>query len=437
VAFGKDIMKAAVTWIQPLLPLARNTGATVLARGLPGLTRLVLLILIARAFGPDAFGRLALALTLIEVVRVLADLGTDSVTIRRFSQDRSGSGALLANVMGLKLVTATVGYILCLVTYLLFYPSGTGIGVVLVAAASLYTGLLLNALSSYFQANLTMARVLLASVISSAVYLAGTLYGIHAGWPLFAVVAVIPLAELVNLAWALTVIEMDRRPRPRFDRAVLVSLLRESLPAAIGGIAVVLYSRTDNLFLGWFVGDRGLGEYAVAFRLTEPFLLLCSSFSLSLYATLSEHATATSPERLGRTLRSGLAIAGSIGVFSGVLLTLVARPLLGWISPEYAASAHILQFLAWSILFKGINAQLTAYISSRGRFRQLTLITLIDLGANLFLNVLLVPRFGAIGAALAVLATEGMNTLMQATVVAGSLTALVRTVPAEPSGSAK
>jgi hypothetical protein len=97
----------------------------------------------------------------------------------------------------------------------------------------------------------------------------------------------------------------------------------------------------------------------------------------------------------------------------------------------------LLQFLAWSILFKGINAQLTAYIGSRGRYRQITAITLIDLGANLLLNLILVPRFGAPGAALAVLATEGMNTLMQGSVVVGSLAALGRTVSAQPSGSLK
>ena len=58
-----------------LFSIARNTGATVIIRGGSGIARILLLLLIAKRFGPEDFGRLSLVLSLVEIVRVIAGIG--------------------------------------------------------------------------------------------------------------------------------------------------------------------------------------------------------------------------------------------------------------------------------------------------------------------------------------------------------------------------
>jgi O-antigen/teichoic acid export membrane protein len=149
-----------------LFNIARNTGATVIIRGGSGIARILLLLLIAKRFGPEDFGRLSLVLSLVEIVRVIADFGLDIVTIRRFSVNKLLSERLLGNALSLKLISATLGYIVSIVVYWLLYHDTAGVKIAFIIGASLYTSLLLNAFVSYFQANLTMSSIIISSLIS-------------------------------------------------------------------------------------------------------------------------------------------------------------------------------------------------------------------------------------------------------------------------------
>lgn len=81
-----------------------------------------------------------------------------------------------------------------------------------------------------------------------------------------------------------------------------MSLLKEGLPVVIGGVAAATYMRLDNLMLGWFLGENGVGEYAVSYRMTESFLLVFSSFSLSVYSCLSQSSKSLDFAEIRKTM---------------------------------------------------------------------------------------------------------------------------------------
>lgn len=396
-----------------LFYIARNTGATVLIRGLFGITRIFLLLLIAKRFGPTDFGRLSLVLSLVEIVRVIADFGVDMVTIRRFSVNRLLSERLLGNTLTLKLISATAGYIASMTGFWLIYHNPEGLKILLIVGTSLYTSLMLNAFVSYFQANLNMSSIISSSLVSAISYISLTLFGLYSRWSLISLAAIIPASELINLLITARIYGRGSSMTLRLNKKIVLSLLKEGLPVAIGGIAVVLYSRLDNLMLGWFLGERGVGEYAASYRLTEPFLLIFSSLSLSLYASMSQYGKGLDATKARQTMFRIITIVSAFSSTAAILLTLFSGQIIGLISHEYASSAAVLQILSISIVFKAINAQLTAFINSRGRYSLITLVAIINLIVNIVLNLLMIPNYGIMGAAIAVTFTEGLNTLIQ------------------------
>ena len=50
--------------------IIKNTSATIFIRGCFGIARILLLLLIARKFGPNDFGALSLALSVVEIFRL-------------------------------------------------------------------------------------------------------------------------------------------------------------------------------------------------------------------------------------------------------------------------------------------------------------------------------------------------------------------------------
>jgi O-antigen/teichoic acid export membrane protein len=393
--------------------IIRNTGATVLIRGGSGIARILLLLLIARRFGPEDFGRLALVLSLVEIVRVIADFGIDVVTIRRFSVNRLLSEKLLGNALSLKLISATLGYISCIVIYWLLFQDNEGVRLVFIVGTLLYASLLLNAFVSYFQANLAMPSIVISSVASTLSYISLALCGLTFHWSLLSFALIIPACELINLLITASIYRKIAFVRLRFDKRIILSLITESAPVAAGAIAVVLYLRLDNLLVGLFLNEASVGIYSAGYRFTEPFMLIFTSLSLSIYASLSRSGKGDESTQVGRNLFRILATVIGLSMAAAFLLSFFAARLMSLISPEYVNAVAVLQVLSISIVFKALNAQLTAVIYSRGRFSVITVIAIINLVIFISLSLLMIPKYGIIGAAIAVTATEGLNTVMQ------------------------
>lgn len=58
----------------------------------------------------------------------------------------------------------------------------------------------------------------------------------------------------------------------------LNQVLSDCWPLAIAGLAAILYSRVDQLIIFWFLGEGALAPYAMAIRLTDLSLLICSLY---------------------------------------------------------------------------------------------------------------------------------------------------------------
>jgi O-antigen/teichoic acid export membrane protein len=393
--------------------MVRNTAATVLARGAFGLARILFLLFVARAYAPVEFGQLALALPFLEMFRVVGDLGVDVASIRRFASAPSGANQLFDNLMGLKLVLASVALVLMLGLYAGLYGIERGFLLLLAAAPSLYTTGLTNAFVSYFQSQLKMARIVAAYVLGIVVFAALTIASTQLSLPLVAVVAAIPLGELSTLVILRNIRRAEHAINVAFDRSLILDLLRESLPVGITGVIVVVYLRLDNLLIAGMLGDVSVGEYAIAARIVEPFLLVFSSFSVSFYASLSSRWSTEPAADVWRGITRIVASIAMIGAVAAAALSLAAPPLVAQFWGEYSNSAGALAILGWTILPKAVNMQWTSILNSMGKFRIITVIAANNLALTVLGNLVLLPRYGILGAAMTVLGVEIVNTALQ------------------------
>jgi O-antigen/teichoic acid export membrane protein len=399
--------------LHAFLPLIKNTGSTIIIRGLSGITRIVILLLITRQFGPVEFGRLALVISVTEIFKIMADTGLDIITIRRFSLHRRLSPRIMDNVLSLKLMTATAGFFLSTLAFWVLYRSVDGLILTLIISLSIYTTLIINAFLSYFQARLKTADVIVSNIISASAYAALTLIGMYYHLPLEIFALMIPASELINLVLTGRVYRQFEQIHLRFNKKIILSLLRESLPSGISGLIVVVYLRMDNLMIGKLIGEQGVGVYSTAFRLTEPFLLLFTSLSFSLYATLSKFRTVHDLSEAKRSFLTIIMPTIGVSFLFAVILSTFSSEIVGILPASYKASGGVLMILSWSIFFKATNSQLTAFINSRAQYRLMMAISIFNLLIAVACNLLLIPRYGIKGAAGAVVITEGVNMLIQ------------------------
>lgn len=175
-------------------------------------------------------------------------------------------------------------------------------------------------------------------------------------------------------------------------------------------------SLSDRLLVNYFVGLAAAGVYSMGYKLASVVELvgfsLNTALSAQMYITLKDYATAAPPARMEMTsavqslARSQLVqvalLALVVGSCSKELLVLMSRG-------EFAESAEVVPLAVAGTLLAAAYRPFNGSLAYFDRTRVLPLFSLAAASSNVGLNVLLIPKFGIHGAALATLLSNTVS----------------------------
>lgn len=361
----------------------------------------VAVLILARALGPVGRGTIAFVLVTAMVVGRMVLVGVAEATTV-FAADRPARRAVLLS--NLSLVALTGGLVGAVVVCgaLLLLTGARPAGIQHAELAALALGTLVTALVEACYAFLLgcsrLRRIALITASASwvyAVFLAVVWVGpgLTVARAAFIWAGAEGVRALVLLSSCVRGIGLARPDLP---------LLRESvtfgLRAWIGSLSTFLNFRTDQILMGFIASEAALGAYAVAVNASEVLLYLPSAAATALLPVIAREA----PEhRVERTLRAFRSVAVITGV-SILVAALLGPPLIPivfgadfhrsvvpflWLLPGAAG------FAATAIFSNALVASRSPGLSSLG--------PLVSLAVGLVLDVILIPPFGAAGAAFA------------------------------------
>jgi len=368
---------------------------------------LILFIVAGRTLGDVEFGKFSFALALGTIFETLMDFGLHQVTIRAVARDRSQATALLHHTLGIKLVWGAVALAALAATATLLRPEWD----VRVACYLLGGSLVLR---SYM---LTIRGVLQGlerfgwdSVVVAAdraVLLAFGAIALAAGTGLrgLAIAFVLARATALGLAAWLTQAQLGGVGL-RFNRAIWRELQTTALPLGFFLVVLNLYSYVDGVMLGVMRGNVETGLYAAAYRTYEGMSYLPSIIASVLTPRLSDLFVSSRSEHK-RIALTGLAGAVGLAVVVGITAYALAMPLIVWLfGGEFAPAASPFRILCVGLPLVFAIWVLHAIIISVNREGLLVKTALVGLAVNVSLNLYVIPRMGADGAALATVIGE-------------------------------
>jgi PST family polysaccharide transporter len=395
--------------------IARNAASIVLGDAAGELLGGYAIILAATSLGPAGFGRLSEAQAFMEPFDALAALGLGSVAITMAARRGDCDGALRGTVWGIRSVSAifaaAVGLGLALATgrgYLMPLLIVFALGMWITPAS------VVSVLPFQFQQTVHR-RIAVPAFIGLArlgsAYAAFWFWRRPVGFQTASLCAGL-VAAAINFWWARRIYPS----RLHFDRALAKDMLRLGWPAAVLEFVVALYTRASYFFLH-SAGAVVQGQYAAADRLLKPVMAVAGAVFLSSLPTVAglvahrKHAVLQSSYR-----RSVIQVIwGFLPI--AALAWLLASWLLHRFAPEYSAAIWPFRVLVVGAFFMFLNMLSTTYIIALGQFRTIMLVALCNLFVYLLFALYLVPRYGALGAAIATSTMEAVNTLMQLTIV--------------------
>jgi O-antigen/teichoic acid export membrane protein len=177
-------------------------------------------------------------------------------------------------------------------------------------------------------------------------------------------------------------------------------LLAYGLPAALSNFGVVGLSLAPRFVVEHVVGTEAVAVYGAAYDIAERSIffvnaMMLLSSSVMAIRTYEREGGKAAAGLLGQMLRFYLIVAMSLCVFLVGLAPEIVALLL---PPQYESGALILMIVAPSAIFVGIMHRYSLVLSFVRRTDLVMASSLAALAINVSAALVLVPRFGLIGA---------------------------------------
>jgi PST family polysaccharide transporter len=358
-------------------------------------------VLITRYLGPDRFGVFSYAFAFAGMFTSVAGLGLDRIVIREISRDAARRDVILGTAFWMKLAGAFGTLLLVLAAIGAFKPHDP----LLIALTMIFgTTMIFNALDVvdfWFQARIqskypVLARnsaFILVSVFKVAlVFASASLLALTVATAAEAMVAAAALAVAYRLAG-------NSLRAWRLDARLARTLLAESWPLIISGVAILIYMRIDQVMLGNILDHRAVGLYAAAVKFSEIWYFIPLGISSSVFPVLVEnfHKNKILFFQKYQNVFNTMAIM-SLGL--AVVMTFASNRLVRLFYGEaYAGSGAVLAIHIWAgvFVFLGMTASIWTMINGYQKFALGA--SLVGAAVKIGLNLVVIPRYGITGAA--------------------------------------
>jgi PST family polysaccharide transporter len=395
--------------------LARNGAWSLLNQVVRVGSLALVIIALGRHFGPQRFGSLAVGLALVRIFAVVASFGLDRVIVRRLVDEEERGAAITREAFWLKLAIAFVTYVAMLGLILIFQRNDS---LLFAIAALAGGGLLFQACDVFdytFQAHGQFRLSFFGRGVPILLSTALKLAAIFANAPLL-VFAALETVEAAIIGVALFLVY--RRTMPRVGGATFGKsiawprLVAEGLPLLLSALAVMIYMRSDIIMLGKMAGYHVAGIYAAASQTSEACALFPVALMPALFPILARWRR-RGPEFYHRQFERLFLLAVATGLLFSLTLTVGATTIVTFIfGSNYHSAANILVIHGWTILFIFIGITQSGYDVTEGLTWFATFRTFVGALLNIGLNLILIPRHGAVGSAVATLVAQIFSSVL-------------------------
>jgi O-antigen/teichoic acid export membrane protein len=378
-------------------------------------------IWVARYLGPAQFGIFSYAIAFTALFGSIAKLGLDSIVVRDLVREPNQRDLYLGTAFWLKLIGSVVMLaVMALAVRLTSNDATTNLYIFIIGSGTLFQSF--EVVDFYFQSKVLSKFVSICKFTQLFISSLLKLYLIFTGADLFWFVLV-SLVDQITLALSLYLAYRYQKVGGfyrHFDLMTAKQLFRNSWQLIISGLVIMIYMRIDQIMIKEMLGEKEVGLYSAATRISEVWyfipMLLTNSLSPSIVNAkkVSEELYYARLQRLYTLMVwAAIAIALPMTFLSGWLVTML-------FGEAYRDAGPVLMIHIWAGVFVFLGVASGKWLINEGLQKYSAINTSVGAVANVLLNLLLIPKYGIYGAAIATvlsysIAAYFMNILFQDT----------------------
>lgn len=383
---------------------ARNVTSTFGTQLLALLLATLNAAVIARLLGPSGKGILALTVLAPNVFALFLSGGISVANVYYTGQKRFDLPTLSANATAFTVMATALGVVIAAALYASGILTKLLPGIPLNLLALSMLGLPFSLLNSYFisllQGRQLISRINLVSLMQRTSTVALTLLLVAVmGWGLTGAVLAVLVSSMVSVAvLGVMLRRLGARFWPHWNRLVIKTTLKFGLRGYVANVLQFFNYRLDLFLVNYFLGPSSTGIYTVAVAMAEMLWYLPNAVGFVIFPKAANTTAEVMNRFTPRVFRLTLALTAA----GAMALAIIGKPFIEIIySPAFASAYGPMLALLPGVVLLGGGKVLTNEIAGRGYPQYNSIASGVSLVLTIGLDLLLIPRLGVLGAAIA------------------------------------
>lgn len=364
-------------------------------------------ILTARYLGPGNYGLINYGSVYTGIFTSICSLGLNSIVVKELIDQPEKQGETLGTIIGLKFVASTLS-LMSIFALTSIIDAGDAVTIQVVVLCSV--GLVFQAFTifefwfqSKLQSKVSAIATMVAYIIVSAYRVVLLVQDCSVQW--FAAATSIDyfcIALILYIAY-----RKNGGPRLTFSLSRAKKMLPQSYHFILSSLMVAIYGNTDKFMLKHILkNEMEVGYYATAVAICSMWTFVLQAIIDSFYPTIMELYRANYVQYKKRNVQL-YAIVFYLSLIASVGITILAefgiKLLYG---KSYLGAVTPLRIITWYTAFSYLGVARNAWMVCESKQKYLKYLYVSAAILNVLINYMLIPRFGASGAAMASLITQ-------------------------------
>lgn len=379
-----------------------NIGGKVLQMGLS----LVVGLLSARYLGPSNYGVIGYTASFVSFFSVICQLGFTSIAVKELLDNKETEGEVLGTSIFLRVCTSIISSVAITI---LVYIMDNGDRVIVWVAFLQSLSLLFQSFDMFhywyqsrMETQVSVKVQTAAYLIMSAYKIALLAFGMSVQW--FAFSTALEAAAVALFLY----VAYCKKGTQKLSVSLTYGkkMFKESYHFILSGLMVTIYSEMDKIMLKQMLSAEATGFYVAANKVAS----LWGFVLMALINSAEPLIIATRSKDYNQYIKKNKQLYAAviwIGAAAGFVVTILGKWIILILYGEtYLAATSSLQISAWYTLFAMLGTARGVWVVCENKGKYVKYYLGVGAVVNVVLNYLLIPIYGAAGAAAATLITQ-------------------------------
>jgi O-antigen/teichoic acid export membrane protein len=374
-------------------------------QGIKLLSGLFISVLVIKHLGAEGYGILSLSIAVLALLGTIVELGMKPILLKLFISDDKHVNELIETSCYLRLVVSIFLIIIFSILNLFFSDSIFSVLNILVLGFIFDSFL---SFKEYFEARLINKYYTLSTFLSLILNFIACYMLIWLEQPVvfFAIPYVMAkFIQCVSLYYSYY--QLNKRIIvPKINKVIAKRLIKMSYPMLLASSIGLIYSLQDLFFIKYYLGDVEVGIYSVGIKFITILMVLPMVISSVFYPSLVKKYSNDKSIYFAQ-LESIYLLFFILGISLYLVMYFSADLIIGFLfNDDFVESIQVMKIYSFLLLlsfFQSINNKILVLNNLQHHIFKRCILSLV---INGILNVILIPKYGIIGAAYSTVISE-------------------------------